>query len=323
MAFQDLDEGLLGQVLRQRGAVAHHAITDSEKMAARSGAPARGDAASRLLGPRHDLRDRVAPVRLPGLSFAPDDVPPLPRLLPFEVAAHSGGEAKRSYVRSMFAAIAPRYDLLNHLLSLNVDRSWRRAAVRRLAWERRPDGTYLDLCAGTLDLAATLARTRGFRGTVLGADFVIPMLVQGKGKAPRVRPVGRRRTHAHRSPTPGSTAARHGGLRGSENLADLDAGLLGGAPRAPAGARLRGARIHHAALRAVAPHSTCSISGASSPRSAVRCRNIGTPIPTCQSRCSTSRSRTPSRAGSRAPGSPTSATSVLTGGICALHHGTR
>src|SRR5438034_6492176 len=84
--------------------------------------------------------------------------PPPPPHPAFEVAAHSGGEAKRSYVRSMFAAIAPRYDLLNHLLSLNVDRSWRRAAVRRLAWERRPDGTYLDLCAGTLDLAATLDR---------------------------------------------------------------------------------------------------------------------------------------------------------------------
>src|SRR5438034_9441484 len=114
--------------------------------------------------------------------------PPPPPHPAFEVAARSGGEAKRSYVRSMFAAIAPRYDLLNHLLSLNVDRSWRRAAVRRLAWEQRPDGTYLDLCAGTLDLAATLARAPGFRGTVLAADCALPVLARGEGEAARPLP---------------------------------------------------------------------------------------------------------------------------------------
>jgi len=130
--------------------------------------------------------------------------------------------AKRLYVRSMFAAIAPRYDLLNHLLSLNVDRSWRRAAVRRLAWEQRPDGTYLDLCAGTLDLAATLARAPGFRGTVLGADFVLPMLARGKGKAPRTRPVG-----ADALALPFVDARFDGAMVafGVRNLADLDAGL--------------------------------------------------------------------------------------------------
>src|SRR2546422_11635130 len=127
----------------------------------------------------------LAPLRSDGLSFAPMTPSPLS-----EVAAPTRGDAKRAYVRSMFTAIAPRYDFLNHLLSLNVDRRWRRAAVGRIGWEARPDGVYLDLCAGTLDLAATLARARGFRGTVIGADFVVPMLARGRGKAERTCPVG-------------------------------------------------------------------------------------------------------------------------------------
>src|SRR5216117_2600229 len=107
----------------------------------------------------------------------------------FEVAVRAGGDAKRAYLRRMFTAIAPRYDFLNHLLSLNVDRRWRRAAVSRLGWEARPDGVYLDLCAGTMDLAAELARRPAFRGRVVGADFALPMLAQGKAKAARTVPV--------------------------------------------------------------------------------------------------------------------------------------
>ncbi|PYP72571.1 MAG: hypothetical protein DMD41_08490 [Gemmatimonadetes bacterium] len=134
----------------------------------------------------------------------------------------AGGEAKRSYVRSMFTAIAPRYDFLNHLLSLNVDRRWRRAAVARLGWEARPDGVYLDLCAGTLDLAAALARARGFRGRVLGADFVVPMLARGKAKAPRAVPIA-----ADALALPFPDASFDGALVGFgiRNLADLDAGI--------------------------------------------------------------------------------------------------
>jgi demethylmenaquinone methyltransferase/2-methoxy-6-polyprenyl-1,4-benzoquinol methylase len=89
---------------------------------------------------------------------------------------------KRRYVREMFTAIAPRYDLLNHLLSFNIDRSWRRKAVDRLGWEDRARGLFLDACAGTLDLAAELANRRGFSGRVVGADFAHPMLRLGAGK---------------------------------------------------------------------------------------------------------------------------------------------
>src|SRR5258708_38402340 len=90
----------------------------------------------------------------------------------------------------MSAGIGRRWDFGSHLLSPSVARAWRRAAVRRLAWDQKPAGTYLDLCAGTLDLAATLARAPGFAGCVVGAGFVVPMLARGKGKAARARPVG-------------------------------------------------------------------------------------------------------------------------------------
>ena len=139
-----------------------------------------------------------------------------------------------TYVREMFTAIAPRYDFLNHLLSLNVDRSWRRTAVTRLDWEAKPDGTYLDLCAGTLDLAAELARRDGFRGRVIGADFVVPMLARGRNKAPRTAPVA---ADALALPFP---AARFDGALvgfGVRNLADIDGGLREAARVLKPGAR--------------------------------------------------------------------------------------
>jgi demethylmenaquinone methyltransferase/2-methoxy-6-polyprenyl-1,4-benzoquinol methylase len=107
-------------------------------------------------------------------------------------AAAEGGAEKRAYVRSVFEQIAPRYDLLNHLLSLNIDRIWRRRALRALDWRAAPSGTYLDLCAGTLDVGAELTGQKGFHGFVVGADFAVPMLRAGAGKAPAsaLGPVG-------------------------------------------------------------------------------------------------------------------------------------
>jgi demethylmenaquinone methyltransferase/2-methoxy-6-polyprenyl-1,4-benzoquinol methylase len=122
----------------------------------------------------------------------------------------------------MFTAIAPRYDFLNHVLSLNIDRRWRRQAVARLNWERAPSGSYLDLCAGTLDLAVTLSRCPGFTGQAIGADFVLPMLSLGRAKSATVHPV-----NADALELPFADASFDGATVGFgvRNLADLDAGL--------------------------------------------------------------------------------------------------
>src|SRR3712207_9073899 len=85
--------------------------------------------------------------------------------------AAAGGEEKRAYVRRIFSEIAPRYDLLNHVLSLNVDRLWRREGVPTPGWARGPPGGYPDLCAGALDLAAGLAGRGPVRGGGLGAGL--------------------------------------------------------------------------------------------------------------------------------------------------------
>jgi demethylmenaquinone methyltransferase/2-methoxy-6-polyprenyl-1,4-benzoquinol methylase len=92
------------------------------------------------------------------------------------------GSERARQVQTIFSEIAPRYDLLNHVLSLNIDKRWRKAAVSKLDWERAAEGTYLDACAGTFDLALELAKKPGFGGRVVASDFAHPMLVQGASK---------------------------------------------------------------------------------------------------------------------------------------------
>ncbi|MFW6079471.1 MAG: ubiquinone/menaquinone biosynthesis methyltransferase [Gemmatimonadota bacterium] len=131
---------------------------------------------------------------------------------------------KADAVRRMFGAIAPRYDLLNHLLSLNRDRAWRRRAVDRLLAAAAPGGRFLDACAGTFDLALELARRPGFRGKVVASDFALPMLRRGLPKlhhAP-VRPVC---ADALRLPFADGRFDGAAVAFGVRNLADLDAGL--------------------------------------------------------------------------------------------------
>lgn len=87
-------------------------------------------------------------------------------------------------VRQMFNSIAPRYDLLNHVLSANIDRLWWRRAARAFRSElTRPDAAILDICCGTGDLTMALLRYRpaGAR-PILAADFARAMLSRGAQK---------------------------------------------------------------------------------------------------------------------------------------------
>jgi|SRR5579859_3610228 len=97
-----------------------------------------------------------------------------------EGAANEADASRK--VREMFTQIAPRYDLLNHLLSLEMDRMWRArtAKILRPILERE-DAKILDLCCGTGDLAFALARRA--KGRVWGADFAHTMLVRAREKA--------------------------------------------------------------------------------------------------------------------------------------------
>jgi len=86
-------------------------------------------------------------------------------------------------VQRMFAEIVPRYDLLNHLLSFGLDVLWRRRLAREVP-PPRPDATLrvADLCCGTGDLTAALARRAGPGGEVLGLDFCRPMIDRARRK---------------------------------------------------------------------------------------------------------------------------------------------
>jgi demethylmenaquinone methyltransferase/2-methoxy-6-polyprenyl-1,4-benzoquinol methylase len=93
--------------------------------------------------------------------------------------------AKEEYVEGLFASIAPRYDLLNSILSFNRHKYWRAFAVRQCAlW---PGDRAVDVCAGTMDFAIELSKVVGPSGRVVGVDFCRPMLEVGRTKLEKRR----------------------------------------------------------------------------------------------------------------------------------------
>ena len=96
----------------------------------------------------------------------------------------SSAEDHARRVREMFAKISPRYDLLNHLLSANIDLRWRRRVVRKLKPLLTKDARVLDVGCGTGDLSIELFEKTAAQ--VTGIDFCRPMLTLAQAKAPRL-----------------------------------------------------------------------------------------------------------------------------------------
>ncbi len=139
-------------------------------------------------------------------------------------AKPSSGEERARQVHEIFSRIAPRYDFLNRVLSLSVDRWWRRRAVNALDHPSHGAARYLDACAGTCELAIELATRRGFRGRVVALDFAEPMLRRGGMKSGRL-PVQPLCGDAQQLPFASESFDGAMVAFGVRNLSDLGAGL--------------------------------------------------------------------------------------------------
>ncbi|MFM7137770.1 MAG: bifunctional demethylmenaquinone methyltransferase/2-methoxy-6-polyprenyl-1,4-benzoquinol methylase UbiE [Planctomycetota bacterium] len=115
------------------------------------------------------IADRVATI---------GDPPPADHGGPVDAA---GVDKSGERVRGMFAEIAPRYDLVNRLLSGGIDVLWRRTTVRRAPPPK--SGAILDVCCGTGDLALAYAAKAGPDVRIVASDFCRPMLDRGEEKA--------------------------------------------------------------------------------------------------------------------------------------------
>ena len=149
-----------------------------------------------------------------------------PRIVGATPAGTRDRESASQAVREMFTSIAPRYDLLNHVLSFNIDRLWWWRTARRFeAILKRPNARVLDLCCGTGDMAFALRRRPGSGSAlIMGADFSHAMLQRAaeKGRGTTLRWI---EADALRLPFPDRHFNLVTSAFGFRNLADYDAGL--------------------------------------------------------------------------------------------------
>jgi demethylmenaquinone methyltransferase/2-methoxy-6-polyprenyl-1,4-benzoquinol methylase len=138
----------------------------------------------------------------------------------------SDPESAGRAVREMFTSIAPRYDLLNHVLSFNVDRWWWRKTARSfVSVLARQDAHVLDLCCGTGDMTFALHRQAGKSAAkIFGVDFSHAMLRRANDKSAR-KPLRWVEADALRLPFPDQQFDLITAAFGFRNLADYDAGL--------------------------------------------------------------------------------------------------
>jgi demethylmenaquinone methyltransferase/2-methoxy-6-polyprenyl-1,4-benzoquinol methylase len=135
-------------------------------------------------------------------------------------------DKREGRIRGMFGHIAPSYDVLNHLLSLNVDRYWRWRTTRLVPPAQ--SGPILDLCTGTGDLALAYHRAAGGRVPIIGADFCAPMLERAVAKTARAHAAGRIRyveADAQHLPFPDHAFQIAAVAFGLRNVTDTDRGI--------------------------------------------------------------------------------------------------
>jgi demethylmenaquinone methyltransferase / 2-methoxy-6-polyprenyl-1,4-benzoquinol methylase len=129
-------------------------------------------------------------------------------------------------VRRMFGSIARRYDFLNHLLSLNIDRSWRSFTAKMAAPEH--GASILDCCTGTADLALAYDRATGGKSPIVATDFCREMLVLAHAKLQKARATARItlvESDVERLPLPSNTFGVVSVAFGLRNVGDTVRGV--------------------------------------------------------------------------------------------------